>query len=247
MTAVATWIAAARPRTLPAAVVPVGGRHRVRARAPAASRGARRSRRSPARSRSRSAPTSRTTCSTPRRAPTPPSASGPLRAVAAGLISAARDEARDDRRVRGRGGVRRLPRRRRAAGRSSRSASPRSLAGIAYTGGPWPLGYHGLGDVFVIAFFGFVAVCGTAFVQVGHVPALAWWAAVPGRRARDRDPRRQQPARSRRPTPAPASARSRSASAARVALVEYALLLLAGLRGPGGPRADRAAVVRARP
>lgn len=50
---------------------------------------------------------------------------------------------------------------------------------IAYTGGPYPLGYHGLGDVFVMLFFGFVAVCGTAFVQVGHVPALAWIAAVP--------------------------------------------------------------------
>jgi 1,4-dihydroxy-2-naphthoate octaprenyltransferase len=52
-------------------------------------------------------------------------------------------------------------------------------AGIAYTGGPFPLGYHGLGDVFVLGFFGFVAVCGTAFVQLGHVPCLAWWAAVP--------------------------------------------------------------------
>jgi 1,4-dihydroxy-2-naphthoate octaprenyltransferase len=52
-------------------------------------------------------------------------------------------------------------------------------SGIAYTGGPWPLGYHGLGDVFVMAFFGFVAVCGTAFVQLGHVPALAIAAAVP--------------------------------------------------------------------
>ena len=52
-------------------------------------------------------------------------------------------------------------------------------AGVAYTGGPWPLGYHGLGDVFVMAFFGFVAVCGTAFVQVGAVPALAVWASVP--------------------------------------------------------------------
>ena len=50
---------------------------------------------------------------------------------------------------------------------------------IAYTGGPWPLGYHGLGDLFVMLFFGFVAVCGTAFVQLGSVPALAWWAAVP--------------------------------------------------------------------
>jgi 1,4-dihydroxy-2-naphthoate octaprenyltransferase len=47
------------------------------------------------------------------------------------------------------------------------------LAGIAYTGGPYPLGYHGLGDVFVFAFFGVVAVCGTTFVQRGDVPALA--------------------------------------------------------------------------
>ena len=52
-------------------------------------------------------------------------------------------------------------------------------AGIAYTGGPWPLGYHGLGDVFVLGFFGFVAVCGTAYVQLGHVPCVAVWAALP--------------------------------------------------------------------
>jgi 1,4-dihydroxy-2-naphthoate polyprenyltransferase len=52
-------------------------------------------------------------------------------------------------------------------------------SGIAYTGGPFPLGYHGLGDAFVLAFFGFVAVCGTAFVQLGRVPALAAWAALP--------------------------------------------------------------------
>jgi 1,4-dihydroxy-2-naphthoate octaprenyltransferase len=52
-------------------------------------------------------------------------------------------------------------------------------SGIAYTGGPWPLGYHGLGDVFVMAFFGFVAVCGTAYVQLGAVPCVAVWAAVP--------------------------------------------------------------------
>jgi 1,4-dihydroxy-2-naphthoate octaprenyltransferase len=53
------------------------------------------------------------------------------------------------------------------------------LSGIAYTGGPWPLGYHGLGDVFVMVFFGFVAVCGTAFVQLGQIPDLAWLAAIP--------------------------------------------------------------------
>ena len=52
-------------------------------------------------------------------------------------------------------------------------------AGIGYTGGPFPLAYNGLGDVFVMLFFGFVAVCGTAFVQVGSVPSLTWWAAVP--------------------------------------------------------------------
>lgn len=39
-------------------------------------------------------------------------------------------------------------------------------AGIAYTGGPWPLGYHGLGDLFVFVFFGLVAVAGTSYVQV---------------------------------------------------------------------------------
>jgi 1,4-dihydroxy-2-naphthoate octaprenyltransferase len=52
-------------------------------------------------------------------------------------------------------------------------------AAIAYTGGPFPLGYHGLGDVFVMLFFGFVAVCGTVFVQGGQVPVLAWIAAIP--------------------------------------------------------------------
>ncbi len=53
------------------------------------------------------------------------------------------------------------------------------LSGIAYTGGPYPLGYHGLGDVFVMVFFGFVAVCGTVLVNLGQVPELAIWASVP--------------------------------------------------------------------
>ena len=41
------------------------------------------------------------------------------------------------------------------------------ICGIAYTGGPWPFGYHGLGDVFVFVFFGVVAVTGTAYLQSG--------------------------------------------------------------------------------
>lgn len=53
------------------------------------------------------------------------------------------------------------------------------LSAVAYTGGPYPLGYHGLGDLFVMIFFGFVAVCGTVYVQTGAVPALAWLAAIP--------------------------------------------------------------------
>src|SRR5678815_4738039 len=52
-------------------------------------------------------------------------------------------------------------------------------AAIAYTGGPYPLGYHGLGDVFVMIFFGFVAVCGTAFVHLGHIPEIARCTALP--------------------------------------------------------------------
>ncbi len=43
------------------------------------------------------------------------------------------------------------------------------IAGVAYTGGPWPFGYHGLGDVFVFCFFGLVAVCGTYYLHTGEV------------------------------------------------------------------------------
>jgi 1,4-dihydroxy-2-naphthoate octaprenyltransferase len=52
-------------------------------------------------------------------------------------------------------------------------------AGWAYTGGPWPFGYHGLGDVFVFVFFGLVATVGTTYVQLHAAPAAAWIAAVP--------------------------------------------------------------------
>jgi 1,4-dihydroxy-2-naphthoate octaprenyltransferase len=52
-------------------------------------------------------------------------------------------------------------------------------AAVAYTGGPLPFGYLGLGDAVVFIFFGPVAVCGTYYVQAGWVSPLAIWAALP--------------------------------------------------------------------
>jgi 1,4-dihydroxy-2-naphthoate octaprenyltransferase len=51
-------------------------------------------------------------------------------------------------------------------------------AGLAYSSGPLPLAHNGLGEPFVMVFFGFVAVGGTAFVQLGTVPAAAWWCGL---------------------------------------------------------------------
>jgi len=45
------------------------------------------------------------------------------------------------------------------------------VCGWSYTGGPYPLGYHGLGDLFVFVFFGLVAVTGTYYVQAAAVLA----------------------------------------------------------------------------
>ncbi|MFZ6028773.1 MAG: 1,4-dihydroxy-2-naphthoate polyprenyltransferase [Chloroflexota bacterium] len=52
-------------------------------------------------------------------------------------------------------------------------------AAVAYTGGPFPFGYYGLGELFAFLFFGPVAVCGTVYVQMQAVPALALWASLP--------------------------------------------------------------------
>ncbi len=53
------------------------------------------------------------------------------------------------------------------------------IAALAYTGGPFPYGYYGLGDLFVFVFFGPVAVMGTHYIQALTVTRAAFWASIP--------------------------------------------------------------------
>lgn len=52
------------------------------------------------------------------------------------------------------------------------------LFGILYTGGPYPLGYNGLGDIFVFIFFGIVAVMGTYYVNALEWSHASFWASL---------------------------------------------------------------------
>ncbi len=51
-------------------------------------------------------------------------------------------------------------------------------AGWFYTGGPRPYGYYGFGELFVFIYFGLVATVGTAYVQHLTIPSRAWWLGV---------------------------------------------------------------------
>jgi 1,4-dihydroxy-2-naphthoate octaprenyltransferase len=52
-------------------------------------------------------------------------------------------------------------------------------AAVLYTGGPYPFGYYGWGDLFVFIFFGPVAVVGTYYVQTLSTTSAVWVASIP--------------------------------------------------------------------
>ncbi len=53
------------------------------------------------------------------------------------------------------------------------------IAGIAYTAGPFPLAYNGLGDIFVFMFFGVVGTSGTYFLHLREFSLLSFLTSIP--------------------------------------------------------------------
>ncbi len=53
------------------------------------------------------------------------------------------------------------------------------IAGIAYTAGPFPLAYNGLGDIFVFGFFGIIGTVFTYYLHSHHINFVSLLASVP--------------------------------------------------------------------
>jgi 1,4-dihydroxy-2-naphthoate octaprenyltransferase len=52
------------------------------------------------------------------------------------------------------------------------------IAALLYSGGPRPYAGLGLGEFMVFLFFGLLAVCGSAYVQIERIPSDAWWSGA---------------------------------------------------------------------
>ena len=231
------WLMAARPRTLPAGVAPV-----LVGTALAIDRGhvpapARSSRRCSARSSSRSARTSPTTTPTRAAAPTPRTASGPVRVTAGGLVPPEQVLIATYVRVRPRGPVRHLPDRRSPAGCCWPSAPRRSSPACSTPAARGPTATRASARSSSSCSSASSPSTGSYYVQVERLE----WEALRARGARSGcSPRRSSSSTTsatRRPTRASASARSRCASAARgardlyAAMIYVAFLIAAGRRG----------------
>ncbi len=100
-------------------------------------------------------------------------------------------------------------------------------SGVLYTGGLRPLAYVGLGEPFVLVFFGPVAVVGTVWVQALQAPAAAWWAGL-AVGALSTAILVVNNLRDRHTDPAAGKRTLAVRFGARFSRLEYALLLLAG-------------------
>jgi 1,4-dihydroxy-2-naphthoate octaprenyltransferase len=117
------------------------------------------------------------------------------------------------------------------------------LCGVIYTGGPFPLGYRGLGDVFVFAFFGPIAVAGTYWVQAqemdwrpiaaGIGPGLISTAILAVNNLRDIDTDRIADKRTLAVRLGPVFARWEYAVCMALACASPLLFWAAGAAGPG--------------